>query len=67
MRIAFDSRSASDIAVFPPFVPEGSEKIGKNRDIPRPFVIKPPLATKEIYLPGERLSFDLVLVGKAKD
>ena len=29
-------------AVFQPFVPEGSEKISKNRDIPRPFVIKPP-------------------------
>ena len=34
-------------AVFQPFVPEGSEKISKNRDIPRPFVIKPPLETKE--------------------
>jgi hypothetical protein len=53
--------------VFQPFVPEGSEKISKNRDIPRPFVIKPPLETKETYLPGERLSFDLVLVGKIKD
>ena len=54
-------------AVFQPFVPDGSEKISKNRDIPRPFVIKPPLETKETYLPGERLSFDMVLVGKVKD
>ena len=54
-------------AVFHPFVPEESEKISKNRDIPRPFVIKPPLETKETYLPGERLSFDVVLVGKIKD
>lgn len=54
-------------AVFHPFVPEGSEKISRNRDIPRPFVIKPPLETKETYLPGERLSFDMVLVGKIKD
>jgi hypothetical protein len=54
-------------AVFQPFVPEGSEKISKNRDIPRPFVIKPPLETKETYLPGERLSFDFVLIGKIKD
>jgi hypothetical protein len=54
-------------AVFQPFVPEGSEKISRNRDIPRPFVIKPPLDTKETYLPGEQLSFDLVLVGKIKD
>jgi hypothetical protein len=54
-------------AVFHPFVPEGSEKISRNRDIPRPFVIKPPLETKETYLPGEHLSFDFVLVGKIKD
>src|SRR5438309_9120338 len=54
-------------AVFQPFVPEGSEKISKNRDIPRPFVLKPPLDTTETYLPGERLSFDVVLVGKTKD
>jgi hypothetical protein len=54
-------------AVFQPFVPDGSEKIRLNRDIPRPFVIKPPLETKENYLPGERLSFDVVLVGKTKD
>lgn len=54
-------------AVFNPFVPEGSEKISKNRDIPRPFVIKPPLEATETYLPGERLTFDLVVVGKAKD
>jgi hypothetical protein len=54
-------------AVFHPFVPEGSEKISRNRDIPRPFVIKPPLETTETYLPGERLSFDVVLVGKIKE
>jgi hypothetical protein len=54
-------------AVFHPFVPVGSEKISRNRDIPRPFVIKPPLETKEVYRPGERLSFDLVMVGKIKD
>ena len=53
--------------VFHPFVPEGSEKISKNRDIPRPFIIKAPLETKETYLPGERLSFDVVLVGKVKE
>ena len=54
-------------AVFQPFVPEFSEKISKNRDIPRPFIIKPPLETTETYLPSERLSFDLVLVGRVKD
>jgi hypothetical protein len=54
-------------AVFQPFVPEDSEKISRNRDIPRPFVIKAPLETRETYQVGERLSFDLVLVGKIKD
>jgi hypothetical protein len=54
-------------AVFNPFVPEGSEKLSLNRDIPRPFIIKPPLQIKETYSPGERLTFDFVLVGKAKD
>jgi hypothetical protein len=54
-------------AVFQPFVPEDSQKISRNRDIPRPFVIKPPLETKETYLPGERLSFDVVLIGKIRD
>src|SRR5262245_56027874 len=54
-------------AVFQPFVPEESEKISKNRDIPRPFIIKPPLETKETYLPAEQSSFDVVLIGKIKD
>ncbi|MBI4529803.1 MAG: CRISPR system precrRNA processing endoribonuclease RAMP protein Cas6 [Deltaproteobacteria bacterium] len=54
-------------AVFHPFVPEGSEKISRNRDIPRPFVIKAPLETKEVYRPGEQLIFDLIVVGKARD
>lgn len=54
-------------AVFQPFVPEESEKISKTRDIPRPFVIKPPLTTKKDYLLGEPLSFDLILVGKAQE
>jgi CRISPR-associated endoribonuclease Cas6 len=54
-------------AVFHPFVPDGSEKVSKNRDIPRPFVIKPPLETTENYSAGARLVFDMIVVGKAKD
>jgi hypothetical protein len=42
-------------AAFHPFVPEGWKKIDRDRDIPGPFVIKPPLETKETYLPAERL------------
>ena len=51
------------MAVFQPFVPEGSEKISKNRDIPRPFVIKPPLEPLESCAIG-RLFCDLTLWGK---
>ncbi|MFP3870890.1 MAG: CRISPR system precrRNA processing endoribonuclease RAMP protein Cas6 [Syntrophobacteria bacterium] len=53
--------------IFAPQVPEGAERLRLNRDIPRPFVIKPPLDGREAYEPGEEFSFDLVLVGKAKD
>jgi CRISPR-associated endoribonuclease Cas6 len=35
--------------------------------MPRPFVIKPPLDEKDLYGPGDRIVFDLVLVGKAID
>ena len=40
--------------VFQPFVPEDSEKISRNRDIPRPFVIKPPLETKRLFVHAGR-------------
>jgi hypothetical protein len=39
------------------------ERISKNRDIPRPLVIKPPMERQDNYQPGERLSFDVVFVG----
>jgi hypothetical protein len=35
-------------AVFQPFVPAGSKKISKNRDIPRPFVIKRPWKRRKL-------------------
>ena len=67
MRYFPDSKGVSLYGVFHPFVPEGSEKISKNRDIPRRFVIQSPLKMKENYSPGERLSYDLVFVGKTKE
>jgi hypothetical protein len=51
--------------VFNPFVPPEAERLSKNQNIPRPFVIKPPLETKTRYLPGEPLVFDFVVVGEA--
>ncbi len=53
--------------VFSPVVPEDAERLRLNRDIPRPFVIKPPLASKERYQKGEPLSFEVVLVGRSLD
>lgn len=51
--------------VFNPFVPPGAERLSKNQNIPRPFVVKPPLETQQRYLPGESLVFDFVVVGEA--
>lgn len=53
--------------VFKPFVPPEAERLSKNQDIPRPFVVKPPLEFKPRYLPSEPLTFDLVVVGEALD
>ncbi|MCS6926972.1 MAG: hypothetical protein NZ578_13815 [Candidatus Binatia bacterium] len=46
--------------VFNPFVPPDAERLSKNQNIPRPFVVKPPLATTTRYLPGEALCFEFV-------
>ncbi len=53
--------------VFNPFVPPAAERLSKNQNIPRPFVVKPPLETTRQYLPGESLRFDMVVVGAAID
>jgi hypothetical protein len=52
-------------AVFAPVVPPDSGRLRLNRDIPRPFVIKPPLDGEGVYRSGESFSFDLVVVGDA--
>uniref|UniRef100_A0A7C6A8Q7 CRISPR system precrRNA processing endoribonuclease RAMP protein Cas6 n=1 Tax=candidate division WOR-3 bacterium TaxID=2052148 RepID=A0A7C6A8Q7_UNCW3 len=39
----------------------------KYEKIPHPFLIEPPLATKTEYNPGDSLSFNLILFGKAID
>jgi hypothetical protein len=39
------------------------EESGHGRDIPRPYIILPPLAGPKSYAPGEKLSFGLVLFG----
>ncbi|MBW2087258.1 MAG: CRISPR system precrRNA processing endoribonuclease RAMP protein Cas6 [Deltaproteobacteria bacterium] len=53
--------------IFTPMVPPEAKRLRLNRDIPRPFVIRPPVDGKNIYRPGDRLRFELVVVGKAQD
>jgi hypothetical protein len=53
--------------IFSPTVPPDAERLRLNRDIPRPFVIKPPLDGDGTYEPGDHLAFDLVVVGRAQD
>ncbi len=60
-----DHEACPYAAVFTPVVPPDAGRLRLNRDIPRPFVIKPPLEGEGVYRPGESFSFDLVVVGNA--
>jgi len=51
--------------IFEPSPPQGSDRLSKNQDIPRPFIFRPPLDSKTTYEAGETFEFDLVLLGTA--
>jgi hypothetical protein len=51
--------------IFEPSPPPGSDRLSLNQDIPRPFVFRPPNDNETIARPGDSLSFDLLLIGKA--
>ncbi len=51
--------------IFEPAPPPDSAVLKNYSDIPRPFVMEPPLDNKTYYAPGEQLVFRLVLVGQA--
>ncbi len=53
--------------IFETAPPPDTKALSKYESIPRPFLIEPPPETKTEYLPGEKLSFNLVLIGKAID
>jgi hypothetical protein len=53
--------------IFEPSPPPGSDRLSLNQDIPRPFVFQPPTDLETMAGPGEALSFDLILIGKALD
>jgi hypothetical protein len=51
--------------IFETTVPPGSQVLKSLREVPIPFVIEPPLNGPAVYSPGDRLGFDLLLVGRA--
>jgi len=51
--------------IFETSPPSGSAVLRNYTSVPRPFIFEPPLETKKVYLPGECLTFGLVLVGRA--
>ncbi len=50
--------------IFETFPPPGAKALRNYEAIPRPFIIEPPLETKTHYAPGEKLTFNLILIGK---
>jgi hypothetical protein len=53
--------------VFDTQPPDDTEVLSKNSDVPLPFVIEPPIDRRHHYGVGEKLAFDLVLMGKGID
>lgn len=47
--------------------PEGTEMLSKYKSVQHPFVIEPPLETKNVYLPCEIFNFNLILIGRATE
>jgi len=47
--------------------PEGVPHLHDLQDVPRPFVIEPPLDHKRAYAAGDALEFGLVLIGRGID
>ena len=54
-------------AVFEPGPPENAEFLHKYEEIPRPFILEPPETEKTEFEPGEQITLNLILVGKALD
>lgn len=47
--------------------PEGVSHFHDLQDVPRPFVIEPPLDHKQRYMAGDTLEFGLILIGRGID
>jgi hypothetical protein len=55
------------IALFRPPPPEGFKDAAKYNNAPPPYVLNPPLDNRQSFYPGDILTFDLVLIGRAID
>jgi len=53
--------------IFETAPPVDTNKLRKYKDIPRPFIIEPPVTSKQTYFQAENLEFNLILIGKAID
>lgn len=51
--------------IFAPMANPARSPLDKVRDAPRPYALTPPVERETPYMPGETMSFDLVLAGKA--
>jgi hypothetical protein len=54
-------------AIFETPHPPGVAQLHDLQDVPRPFVIEPPLDHKRAYAAGDALEFGLILIGRAID
>lgn len=52
-------------AVFNPPPPKNFSDAAKYRNAPPPYILNPPLDNREVFRPGDSLTFKLVLMGKA--
>ena len=55
------------VAIFDPFPRSGHAAALKFRKAPRPYILNPPLTTRQAFHPGDPMTFELVLVGPAID
>lgn len=53
------------VALFEPSPLRHFPNAAKFRQAPRPYILNPPLTTRQTFWPGETLDFDLVLIGPA--
>lgn len=64
-RACFLRTSCPYAYIFETAPPPGSAALRNYESIPRPFVLEPPLEARTEYRPGEKICFNLILIGRA--